>query len=80
MENKYKILVHGNSFVDFGMLSKGIYSTLIPTLRDNDTTLESLINDYVVDSIFFSQQQKVQFITNLSQCKLITVTLYIDGE
>jgi hypothetical protein len=80
MENKYKILVHGNAFVNFGMLSQGIYGTNIPTLRDIDTTMESLIGEYVVNSLFLSQQQKVQFITNLSYCKLIIVTLNIDGE
>lgn len=63
-------------YVDENLLSKGIYVTHKPYLKEKDTTIESMVeiakmskdmlgNPFVSDSYF----------ENLQSCKLIDVTL-----
>jgi acid stress-induced BolA-like protein IbaG/YrbA len=44
---KFKVLVYGNIFVDSNKLHQGIYNTLHPYLHDKSMTMEKLIVQYI---------------------------------
>lgn len=74
----FKALRYLYGWVDISLLHQGIYSTTVPKLYDEDTTIESLVrmaqfnrdklgNDFVAQS----------YIENLRMCELVTVEITI---
>lgn len=81
MENKkFKILVYNNMYVDESLLHKGIYSKSVPTLYDNDKTIQSLKNVYTDLSKGFLNSLETQienYISNLEKCTLVDCLITI---
>lgn len=76
---KYKVLMCGNIFVNYSMLSKGIYEANKPMICDADDTMEELVNRSIKAISFLdSSMSQLVFLNNLRKCKLVTVTLTID--
>jgi len=67
-----KILTHNNQFVDIALIHKGIYSTSVPHNYSLNTTIESLVDNWVR---FFSGDKDDDVVTNLKQCELKTFKL-----
>ena len=77
MQNlKYKIVTYNGMPVDESMLSKGIYSTAIPTLHKFDTTIES-IKDKIIElyRIVGEPEMLSNALSNLNQCEMQLVDL-----
>jgi hypothetical protein len=82
MEERYKALMYGFKFVEFGLLSGGIYTAVTPNLFEKDCTIDFLIersntNKDVCGNSFYTDV----FFENLKKCKLVDVAIIkIDAQ
>lgn len=76
MKTNFKVLVYNNEFVNELQLSNGIYTTNIPTLHNENETMETLISklDLVIDAMP-DILIKDSFYSNFNKCELISITL-----
>lgn len=77
-EIKAKTLTYCGEPIDERMLQSGIYTTSVPKLLSHDCTIESLIQY----AELFDKGQHIrlfgpEYFNNLSQCKLVDVTVII---
>lgn len=80
MERNFKVLMFNNIYVDFNLLSKGIYETDKPILYNRITTIDDLVNRSKMlkdknGKCFISDD----FFTNLKQCELINIRIKFDN-
>lgn len=76
MEERYKALMYGFKFIEFGLLSDGLYTAITPSLFEKDCTIEFLVeranlSKDVCGNSFYQND----FIENLKKCKLVDVAI-----
>lgn len=72
VSGSFLVLVHGQTFVDYNMLPKGIYGTCVPKLFTKDTTIDllekqgkmskDLSGNYFLPESFFENLKKCQLV------------------
>ena len=73
----FKTLMYAGHFVNMKLLAKGVYTTDLPTLLE-DETMESLVEKLEDAKLFGKRLISEDYIANLKKCELITVTLTIN--
>jgi len=75
-ENRFKVLMYCDGFVDENRLEQGLYSTNIPKLHSIDETIDNLIERVlsIRDINGFSFVNET-YIENLKKCELVEITL-----
>ena len=75
-ENRFKVLMYCDGFVDENRLEQGLYSTNIPKLHSIDETIDNLIERVlsIRDINGFSFVNET-YIENLKNCELVEIIL-----
>jgi hypothetical protein len=73
----FKTLTYLDNYVDTNLLEKGIYTATKPTIYDNNTTLEMLIEQaqQVKDMLGNTMIISDSYINNLKQCQLKNIEI-----
>lgn len=75
---KFKALMHSGHYVNANFLHKGIYTTLVPHIYDNATTIDKLVqNALLVKDMNSDKLVSDSYIVNLKQCVLVDITITI---
>lgn len=77
-KKRFKALRYLNGWVDVSLLNRGIYSTTIPCLYDEDTTIESLVKMVQKHRGKFGNSFVSEaYIESLKMCELVDVEINI---
>ena len=80
MKKKYKVLVFARGLIDGNLLSKGLYSTNMPTLYGMEKTIEGLEKDAIKVYEFTGYPLNLKaYLENLNQCKLVEAELSVEN-
>ena len=67
--------MYGGIIVDGNLLQKGIYMTMLPTLYNEDETIEGLVENAEYIMPLAPTVFNEAYIENLKQCKLVDVVI-----
>jgi hypothetical protein len=71
---EFKVLKHGQVYVNMTLLYKGIYSTDTPSLLIYNTDMDKLKENWIEFSKTFGQNVNI-VLENIDKCELVTVKL-----
>lgn len=75
---KFKALMHSGQYVNANFLHKGIYTTTVPYIYDNTTTIDKLVQNALLVKVMSSDTLvSDSYIENLKQCVLVDITITI---
>lgn len=78
-QTAFKVMMHGNIYVDVSLLYTGIYETNVPRLYSYYVTIESLISqcEDLLKNNFIDKDMFNAYKENISKCRLASAYLEI---
>ena len=77
----FKVLTYCGQYVNEDVLHIGIYATLIPTLHQENETIDTIIQKWsIIKNMAGATWLSKNTIDNLKQCTLVDVTLTLKSD